>query len=503
MTALRGLMTPCLGGFSTLRGYAPLATLAKISKADESFQRDLLLSHKKEIKAFLHNREDLFFPEIILSCLLEYDFNAPKAKSGVSPLLDIRSGGSFESNVNSIRAKSIKAGTFSPEAGPEVQMVEITIPDGLKAPMLRIDGNHRLSACTLESEFEDYITPFCILLFEPRGDNRHKKHQRIIFHNINGKSIPLTPEENRKVIIDDDVLFPDEELKSNPSFGWPYYLARKLKDKVSPELLSGLEPMLGDYVRATLVEVSDFLLEKKMIKRQQNSVKVMLESLNQINMALSAKAWVEHIACSSMLLPMMYYERYNKDGRTLDNFLRWVEKNHLYDLKEVDAKSMVRIFDKIMESKRRTIFVSMQFSDETKPNYEAIEAAVNDVNSQHDLDIKIENIRIDQFDKGYSYEINDEILRLIEESGLLIADLTKGNKNVYHEIGFLMGLNQGNRLPHENFILLHNGSIGVSKDDIGFNLSSIKQLRVQDTNTLREEIKKQIEIYYGLVGGTN
>jgi len=36
MTALRGLMTPCLGGFSTPRGYAPLATLAKISKADES-----------------------------------------------------------------------------------------------------------------------------------------------------------------------------------------------------------------------------------------------------------------------------------------------------------------------------------------------------------------------------------------------------------------------------------------------------------------------------------
>ena len=67
MTTLRGLMTPSLGGFSTVRGYAPLKVLAQLSKADEDFQRDLLRSHQAEIRRFLKNKEELFFPEIVLS----------------------------------------------------------------------------------------------------------------------------------------------------------------------------------------------------------------------------------------------------------------------------------------------------------------------------------------------------------------------------------------------------------------------------------------------------
>ncbi|MDL1867056.1 hypothetical protein FBR06_07400 [Betaproteobacteria bacterium PRO4] len=56
--------------------------------------------------------------------------------------------------------------------------------------------------------------------------------------------------------------------------------------------------------------------------------------------------------------------------------------------------------------------------------FTAIEAAVNDLNLEHKFDIQQRPIRIDQFDTGYLYEINNEILRLIEESGFLIADLT-------------------------------------------------------------------------------
>jgi hypothetical protein len=66
----------------------------------------------------------------------------------------------------------------------------------------------------------------------------------------------------------------------------------------------------------------------------------------------------------------------------------------------------------------------------------------------------LRGIRIDHFNKGHSYTINDEILKVIEGTGLLIADLTFGNRNVYHEIGYLMGLNQGKGLLQENFILI-------------------------------------------------
>lgn len=61
-----------------------------------------------------------------------------------------------------------------------------------------------------------------------------------------------------------------------------------------------------------------------------------------------------------------------------------------------------------------------------------------------------------------------------------------------------MGLNQGKGQPHENFLLIHNGSIGDVSKDIGFNISGIKQLRLNDTNSLRENVKKQIAAFYGL-----
>jgi hypothetical protein len=168
------------------------------------------------------------------------------------------------------------------------------------------------------------------------------------------------------------------------------------------------------------------------------------------------------------------------------------------ELTSINATDLIKIFGKIAQSRKRQVFVSMQFSDDTKPNFDAIKIAIDDLNAKHDLDIAIRPIRIDQFDTGFSYEINAEVLRLIEDSGLLIADLTHGNKNVYQEIGYLMGLNQGKGLAHENFLLVHNASIGDVKKDIGFNIAGIKQLRLNDTNALREAVKEQVSKFYGL-----
>jgi len=306
MTTLRGLMTPSLGGFSTIRGYAPLKVLAKLSKADADFQRDLLQSHQAEIRGFLKDKEELFFPEIVLSCLLEYDFNAPKAKSGISALVDIRSGKVFKSNVNEISAKRIKAGTFSPESGPEVQMVDLTIPDGLDTPMRRIDGNHRLSASTLESDFGDYITPFCILLFEPGVDQTYKKHERIIFHNINYKSIPLSMEENLKVILDEEKLFLDSELKQNNSFGWQYYFARKMDQFVIEEHFENIYAIVNGQFRTTFVKLFQLLLEDKVLIRKEHELKKVKVALSKADDFFSGDVFQGNKS-QTILLVIIYY----------------------------------------------------------------------------------------------------------------------------------------------------------------------------------------------------
>jgi hypothetical protein len=76
--------------------------------------------------------------------------------------------------------------------------------------------------------------------------------------------------------------------------------------------------------------------------------------------------------------------------------------------------------------------------------------------------------------------------------------LSLGNKNVYHEVGYLMGLNKCQGAAGNNFILFHNRSITNSnlKKDVGFNLTGHSVLTVKDTNELREKIKEQIKKYY-------
>lgn len=97
---------------------------------------------------------------------------------------------------------------------------------------------------------------------------------------------------------------------------------------------------------------------------------------------------------------------------------------------------------------------------------------------------------------GFGVDVND-ILELINNTGLLIADLTFSNKNVYHELGFLMGLNSGRKLKQENFILLIKNGSNTDKE-VGFNIRDYQQIRFADALTLKDRLKESLEIYFKL-----
>ena len=168
----------------------------------------------------------------------------------------------------------------------------------------------------------------------------------------------------------------------------------------------------------------------------------------------------------------------------------------------MDAASLVRVFESVLTARERVIFISMDFCGKTVETYRAIKRTIDEINDRHKLDIRLREIRIDQFNKGHSYTIDDEILNVIEGSGLLIADLTFGNRNVYHEIGYLMGLNRGRGREQDNFILIADKQTRGDEleCDIGFNLKSWQQLRFKSTLQLQEGLTKSLEIYYELGG---
>ena len=62
---LTGILDNSLNGQLCLRGFANIKDLARISKADYSYQRGLL--DRSDISDFLETQTYLFFPEVILS----------------------------------------------------------------------------------------------------------------------------------------------------------------------------------------------------------------------------------------------------------------------------------------------------------------------------------------------------------------------------------------------------------------------------------------------------
>lgn len=534
---LSGILHSSLGGFTVIRGVASLGELARCSRFDPAYQRNLIDTHKEEIERFLADRKFLFFPEVVLSASLQFDFKKAKGKA-VDPLGDIFSGKGFTSNVNDLkitvqRQKLPKAlETVGGANAPT--LVYLDLPEGGLArgddvKLFRIDGNHRLSAAKdLKPGEATYAleTPFCIVLHA--DPQLARQFEKVVFHNINAKQIPLTSEENLRLILEQgvDSLFKDAELLENPSLGPAYLMARKLMPEFEPKFLGGLSKHFEN--RHTLsLGLAQFLMAKDEALGKAMTEEAIVAAIPRLREAIKktnamyeepTHAKLRESACHGVLTSAVHFALKN-NGAQLPAFARWITRNridrltpatttrgigyhyHLGKTQAVDAASLVEVFESILNSRSREVFVSMEFGPHTDAVYAAIEEAIAKVNEKHALasvDLALRPIRIDRVSKGHSYTIDSEILSIIDGSGLLIADLTQGNKNVYHEVGFMMGLNKGGGGAQDNFVLIADQSKLSGDKDIGFNLRAWQQLRFKDTLDLVNQLTESLEKFYKL-----
>ncbi len=489
---LEGKYGLSLGGFPCIRGYATLRDIARVSAADPAYQRELTPEHVDEIKRYFEAGEYLFFPEIILSTTLDVDYERAGAPQD-DPLQIVMRGHKFTSNANDLRIT------------PRTSRYDISVPDGERL-FKRIDGNHRLSALEAlnDEKYDRFVAPFCIILF---GMADAARNEKALFHNINSKARKLTSEESLRGIIDDEDGFPDEVL--NEQFGAEYLQCRQLGARLNFDYLPNLRTVFGkvagaqECYRSTLIQSLQDVHGQfaRLVLGELPGSDALFKAILAVN-DIYADERLQRSRAQGLFAAFLFWQlKPGSSAGQIRQFTNWVLRTHQYELGSINGADIIKIFEKVAMSRKRQIFVSMWFADKTKQNFDAIKAAIDDLNKEHHLDIKLREIRVDMFDTGYSYKINQEILDLIENSGLMIADLSGGNKNVHHEIGYLMGLNKGRGLPDENFLLVHNEAIGPPSTDIGFNLAGDKQLRVKDSNALREQVKKQIGIFYGLAGG--
>lgn len=483
MVKLSGILDFSMGGFLCLRGYSQFAQLSNISEANTDVQRDLIEQHKGEMAAFLNTGEYRFFPEVVLSLNLLSGNNHADIEYFYE---SIRSKNSWNQKLGNYRISVSNNETKDPDSGAIqriVQIAHITF-DETQVKLRRIDGNHRLSAAdTVSSSF---LAPFCIILF--RNPSEEDQFARAIFHNINAKQIPLKLEENLRVILESPHVFSDEKLKSDPSFGWQYYLARKTAEKQNFNDYPFITALIRGSKYTYLLEEYTLLLRSGTVPKADEAVDQFCDQLSVIESALQ-EAQLHSVPQNLAVIGALSYYKLT-DSNKYQQFLRWVQENSITQIPDVHMHDLIRIFDKVYENMPKSVFMSMQFSPETADTYQTVKDVRDILKRENGIDFKL--IKVDEHEDGYSDEIYHRIIDGINESALVIADLSYGNKNVHHEIGYAQGLKK-------KILMLYKTRSGIEpKTEIGSNISMHDQLRYSNQTELRPKLLKKIRQFFGV-----
>jgi len=452
---LRGILDNSLNGQLCLRGFAPIKELARISKADYSYQRDPI--ERDDILDFLERETYLFFPEIILSYKIKYSFE--KSKDKIPPISKIQDGKNAKSNVDKtqIKIKKVNYKQISDLTGKNnVTIAELIFDDTeLKIliqknnqPLHRIDGNHRLRAAEQLNtpKVNRMSTPFCILLGEEFYSNNSvidnpaakefDKSVKVFFHNINTKTIPLKSEENLKVLIDDDQCFSGKELEKI-FYGIYPLKTREFIKKVKPEYFTNIQHILGVSYRTYYNDIFRRLLVGK--KEDHNTVvDKVFESLKKLDQLYKDKRLKENNSIGLLIAFLYYCIEENK--LKFERFTGWIFHNHIFDIEEITADSIIEIFDKISEQKIK-IFVAMPyFNPEVIRDYNIIyEGVIKEIQSRYGIDISLFPI---MESRGETQDQIQDIINKIKQCDIFIADISGNNANVLYETGWARALDK-------------------------------------------------------------
>lgn len=430
-----GILDYCYGGVPVFRGYVSYKTLIKYSTPHPAYQRKADDEHVKEIEDFISKGSLKFMPEVILSynyagIHMSTSEEEVSIKNPIQELYNTQKTIILEDFSKGIKFKGVKAhnGIHSLK-----MQINTNSPFYYNNKLFRrIDGNHRLEA--LAKSTVDYIVPFCIIFLSDSGyvdSTEREKMEMEIFHNINSKVKPLTPLEQYQGLFN---LFTVSELND---YGKEFSLTKAYLEKHSKLQFRNIKKYLEVKEDIVLYCIKFFLDRSDSITEDD-----LAEIFSKLEHTYFSDNDVLRNCKSRMaIIPYVYYcfKGDKQRNAKLTAYNAWFIKNKLYEIENFDPSSVVEIFNSIYELRTKQIFVAMPFKDELNFVFDSICQAVNKINRENEIELPIP-IRIDKQIVGFSYDIVEEILNNIKNAGLLIADLTEQNANVYYEAGYAQGL---------------------------------------------------------------
>ena len=494
MDTIYGNLEYCFDGVPVIRGYCSAKVLLAHSKAHPAYQRNAEDQHVKDIKNFISSSSLKFMPEIVLAYdytgiyqdpnqWLPTSFHDPidflyhGKKRGISPY--------FTDPITRVKFSALQTGTKA------LTTIKIELPnksllnDGVV--FRRIDGNHRLSAFE-ETDLKNTMVSYCIVMLysESNVPKKREKDEMEIFHNINAKAKPLTPIEQYRGLFE---LFTVDELSI---YGREFSITKAYLDKHHNLRLSNLSNFMVNGSE-TVLNCVKYLLD--------NGVDVTEDDIADVFSKLEYTYFsdcnaIRNCKSTEAIIPYVYYCIIGKRQKNpqLDAYHAWFVKNKLYNVADFDPKSMIETFDTIYKIRQKQIFVAMPFRDDLLFVYKAICEVVEKINRENGLELEIP-VRIDKQITGFSYDIVEEILEKIKNAGLLIADLTDQNANVYYEAGYAQGLLKAKLGNTAEILYLLSNPEEPDKpfDAAKFDVNHYKMIPYKNAGNGVDQLKKDLE----------
>ncbi len=494
-----------LGTFRIIRGFGDLRDLAEVSVTmpyqgsktgqGTGYQRQLDDQHVEDIKRFLSKGRYRFFPEIVLGL----------RSSGVTdPIV------AYTKKRASLGDKAYKV---------TVNLKQLRNAGGGR--ICRIDGNHRLEAAVqLAREDRSFGSikshreaPFCFVVLDS-GPETDELAEAMLFNLINSKALPISSEHSLSVLMRDDGAAA-ERFDEDPQV----YLARWIHDKVK-DWPRGFYTAMGDTPLSRLHSAAGVLLRPGGISKAtqqdtENEAGRLFGPLYDLAaklrdphdrfvhsyafLPIAAEVYTRHTKVDPAKGANTEAERLRRAERWLHDFAHWFEGIGGSEMPlPADPSVLWTIFKREFDKRAGRVFIAMSFSDARalQDVATAINEALDGFNADHP-NSPLAPRRADE-QKGQSYEIPAWIFSEIEQSRLVIADLTDERPNVYCEVGYA----KSRGIP---FILTFHKRTADDKppwdresspgNKVHFDLAPYRYIAYESPFELRDKLKQELEAF--------
>ena len=451
----------------------------------------------RNLKKFLRSGRYRFFPEIVLS---------------------LRSKGADDSVVSYSKRRASESDTAY-RISVDVKALRTTNFDRIH----RIDGHHRLEAAKRLAEvqkrsavFKDFEkAPFCFVVLDSSDPADDDLAEAMLFNLINSKALPILSEHSLCILMRDNGP-PGVRFNEDPCL----YLTRWMCDKVI-NWSQGFYEAIGTTPLSRLHSTAGVLLRPSQLGgKTRDEVETAAKDLfdGLFELAIRLRDGHEKFVVSPAFLPIAA-EVYNHPWRVpkaaginpiryrmgvverwLRDFAKWFERVGGTELPlPSDPTILWRIFKKDFDQKARSVFFAMSFRDDhnLEDIGKAIDEAIDKYNEVHP-NAQLAPRRVDK-QKGASYEIPGRVFNEIDQSRLVIADLTDEKPNVYCEVGYAKSkgipfmLTFHKRTPTDEPPWDRKSGTG---NKVHFDLAAYRYIPYNNPMDLRDKLKVELDALF-------